>query len=465
VKLLKELKQGSLFARTAFTIAISSILYITFSITLLAILILIPTGERAAHEVATSVRLGADMWHQSSTHQRPALIKMLEEKYHIGISQQRELLILPSNSSPFFYLVRRELEQLSGSPVTIYESPHDDIDSGIFSTGLHTYWVPIRFDNEEILVSFQYGHSQLEPPVIILIILLVGLIATFFTSLILARRLTSPLQQLSNAAQQLGHGGHVSQLPEQGPFELAELVKSFNTMAHEVQDLLANRTTLLTGISHDLRSPLTRMELALEMLEDSADPTLLKPLHRDIAQMNRLIGLFLEISQEMHEEKRQQINIVPLLNELIADHRRAGAEIALEIAEVPPLMIHPLALQRIMNNLLQNALRYGAGKPVQVICNYTTVQNKNIVTIDVMDRGLGIPEAEREAVFRPFHRLDKSRNSHTEGTGLGLSIARQLAQANGCGVELLPRDGGGTIARITIGTAIANNHKIEKHLN
>lgn len=257
---------------------------------------------------------------------------------------------------------------------------------------------------------------------------------------------------MSGAAKQLGQGGQIKELPEYGPNELVELVHSFNTMAREVQELLANRTTLLTGISHDLRTPLTRMELALEMLGSSADPTLLKPLHRDIEQMNRLIGMFLEISQEMYEEKLQMITITPLLRTIVEDQRRSGADIELEVGHIPLLLMHPLALERIINNLLENAIRYGSGKPITVKCKSQIIASTNVVTIDVMDRGPGIPESELDAVFRPFHRLDKSRNSDTEGNGLGLSITRQLAQANGCKVELLAREGGGTIARISIGT-------------
>jgi len=453
VKLIADLKRGSLFAKTALTIAITSLLFIIFTFVLIATFILIPTAERAASELTTSINLAADMWHQSDPEGRSRLIKILDEKYHIGISTQQENLKIATNHAPFFYVLKKELEKRTGQPVTIYETPHNDNRSNILAEGIHTYWVPIKVEDEQVLVSFQYGHSNVEPPITIGIILSVGLIATLFTSLILARRLTKPLHQLSSAAQQLGHGGNVGKLPEHGPHELAELVRSFNIMVQEVQELLANRTTLLTGISHDLRSPLTRMELALEMLEDSADPTLLKPLHRDVEQMNRLIGLFLEVSQEMHEEKRQMIDIVPLLVEVIDDHRRAGAEIELEVTPIPPLMIHPLALQRIVNNLLENALRYGAGKAVKVVCSSQMFDAKSVVTLDIMDRGLGIPELEREAVFSSFHRLDKSRNSKTEGTGLGLSITRQLAQANGCRVELLPRDGGGTIARITIGSS------------
>ncbi|MCW8888269.1 MAG: ATP-binding protein [Gammaproteobacteria bacterium] len=450
MKLLDEFRQGTLFAKTTITITVTSFLFIAFTLSLLAFFIVIPTAERSAKELTTNLFLAADMWHQSADEDRHVVLQFLKNKYEVGISQNKQNLVLPASHSPFFYLVKKEIERRTGKVVPIYETFHSEEGGSLWAEGVHTYWIPLTLDNEEFMVSFRYGHANIDPPFTILIIMLVGLLATLFTSLILARRLTKPLEQLSSAAKQLGKGGEINQLPVHGPNELVELVQSFNTMSHEIQDLLANRTTLLTGISHDLRTPLTRMELALEMLSDSADPTLLKPLHRDIEQMNRLIGLFLEISQEMHEEKRQMINIVPLLTAVVEDHRRSGAEIDLDTGYIPLLMIHPLALQRIVNNLLENAIRYGAGNPIKVVCKSQVIDSSNVITIDVMDRGQGIPESELEAVFRPFHRLDKSRNSHTEGSGLGLSITRQLAQANGCRVELLPRDGGGTIARISI---------------
>ena len=126
-------------------------------------------------------------------------------------------------------------------------------------------------------------------------------VLTLVTALILARRLTRPLAQLAHAATQVGQGETPEPLPEQGPVELAQLARRFNRMAQDVRELLANRTTLLAGISHDLRTPLARMQLALEMLPRTADPKLVDGLRRDIEEMDRLIGQFLEIGHGLQQ--------------------------------------------------------------------------------------------------------------------------------------------------------------------
>ena len=222
-------------------------------------------------------------------------------------------------------------------------------------------------------------------------------------------------------------------------------------MALQIQDLLANRTTLLAGISHDLRTPLTRLELVIEMLEENCKPALLKQAKSDIGQMNRLIGLFLEISRGLQEEKCQRINIKPLLEEVVEDFIQGGAEIIWNQGSDCYKSIHPLALRRIITNLLENAVRYGEGKAINLNYKVKGEGDSAIVIIEILDRGPGIPSEQLDAVFQPFHRLEQSRSKHTGGTGLGLSIAQQLASANGCKVELIPRDTGGTCARITIG--------------
>ena len=279
----------------------------------------------------------------------------------------------------------------------------------------------------------------------------VGIIASFIAAVILAHRLTKPLASLARASQHIGSGATIKPLPEKRPLELAELVRSFNIMAFQIQDLVANRTTLLAGISHDLRTPLTRLELVLEMLEKDSGPELLKQAKNDIGQMNRLIGLFLEVSRGLQEEERQRINIGPLLNEIAEEFKQGGAEIIWQQGPDCYRLIHPLALRRILGNLLENAVRYGEGKAITLNYRVEGKDDAEIVVIEVLDQGPGIPDDQLEAVFRPFHRLEQSRSTHTGGSGLGLSIAKQLASANGCNVELLPRDSGGTCARITIG--------------
>ena len=217
-------------------------------------------------------------------------------------------------------------------------------------------------------------------------------------------------------------------------------------MGEQVEELLANRTTLLAGISHDLRSPLARIQLALGMLSEKPDKTLVERVLRDVVGMNDLIARCLEVSRDFAEKESVELDLCDLLAEVALEFTHAGAEIRGHKGPDCRLRVRPLALKRILANLVDNAQRYGAGQPIDI--EYHIADGR--VDICVLDRGPGIPESEREAVFRPFHRLEPSRSSRTGGSGLGLAIVRQLATANGWTVELAARPGGGTAACVRV---------------
>ena len=443
MKIIDEFRRGTLFAKTALTTTLVSSLFLIFTLTLLAIFIVVPTSQRSAASLASLISLSADVWQNLPVQQRSPFSRQLTQNYQIEIIPDRPDLVSRTRHPPFFALLENKLEGLMGIKVTILQSNK--------ANERKRFWVPVTRDEETILVGFEYSHMGLDPPITLLILIIVGIIASFIAAVILAHRLTKPLASLAQASKQIGSGETIKPLPEQGPLELAELVHSFNIMAFQIQDLLANRTTLLAGISHDLRTPLTRLELVMEMLEKESRPALLQQAKNDIAQMNRLIGLFLEISRGLQEEKCQRINIRPLLNEVVEDFLQGGADIIWHEGPDCYKLIHPLALTRIVSNLLENAVRYGEGKAITLSYRVEGNVDSEVVIIEVLDQGAGIPNDQLDAVFRPFHRLEKSRSTHTGGSGLGLSIAKQLASANGCNVELIPRDTGGICARITIG--------------
>ncbi len=216
---------------------------------------------------------------------------------------------------------------------------------------------------------------------------------------------------------------------------------------HAKSELLANRTTLLAGIAHDLRTPLTQIQLALCMLpNDGGDPELMRSINSDLDEITSLIGDTLDISIELEAEKAVQTDIVLELEDMVQTVQRDGIEIEWTRGEPCCLAVQAKALRRIVTNLLANAVRYGDGKPVSV----TYECSKKAIIIRVMDRGPGIPAEHAEAVFRPFFRLEMSRGSKTGGSGLGLAIVQQLADTHGWDVQLLPRPGGGTEAVLSI---------------
>jgi two-component system osmolarity sensor histidine kinase EnvZ len=297
-----------------------------------------------------------------------------------------------------------------------------------------------------VRIGFPGSHITAEPPLAMIILLIAGTLATLITAAALAHVITTPLERLSRTAKHIGTGKKPEPLPETGANELATLAMIFNEMAEQVQELLRNRTTLLAGISHDLRTPMARIQLALEMLPPDADPELMAGIRGDLDQMNCLVGQFLELSRGLEKGEQQQINIGEMLNELANCARRGGAQVSYRQHATCEVIRNPLALRRTVVNLLDNAVRYGRNNMVEISYQCDPLAT----TIKIIDHGAGIPEDKLEIIFQPFYRLEQSRSSETGGSGLGLSIARQLADANNIQIELQSTVGEGTTALITL---------------
>lgn len=304
------------------------------------------------------------------------------------------------------------------------------------------FWAGLDTGSRVVWVGFPRDRIQTRPLEAVMVILGVAALLVVITAAVLARRVTDPLTRLSLAAEQLAKGSYPSPLPERGPRELASLARQFNNMNRQVRELLANRTVLLAGISHDLRTPLTRLRLGLAMLPRDTDEALVERMERDIDDMNGLITQSVELGKTLGAGERSPTDLVGMLHDLAA-----GREERCEVKATGPCMVlaNPLALRRIVGNLLDNALRYST-EPVELRLDC----GEQPPVVFVLDRGPGIPEDEREAVFRPFHRLERSRNRRTGGSGLGLAVARQLAIANDMEIQLWARPGGGTIAGVRL---------------
>jgi two-component system osmolarity sensor histidine kinase EnvZ len=337
---------------------------------------------------------------------------------------------------PYVMLLEDALEARTGQTIQIKVTEWDR----------PWFWVEFNMGGQFIRIGFPRDHLGVSPPLALLLVLVATVALTLIAAVIMVRRVARPLDRLAEAAVRIGQGEMPEILPETGAEELVSLTRTFNRMAQQVQELLANRTTLLAGISHDLRTPLARMRLAVEMLPRDADPKLVARMERDLEEMNRLIGQFLELSRGLSKEATQETDLNQLLDELASAARNDGTTVE-RLPEKPCVRsVGPMALRRILSNLIENAVRYGAGKPITLGCECTVES----ALIRVLDRGPGIPPDQLESVFRPFFRLESSRSSTTGGSGLGLAIARQLAEANGWQIALLSRDGGGMEARLII---------------
>lgn len=252
-----------------------------------------------------------------------------------------------------------------------------------------------------------------------------------------------PIVQLARAAEQFGLGQEVADFSPKGASEIRRAATAFLIMADRIRRSVASRTEMLAGISHDLRTPLTRMKLEIEM--GKIDTATRDALATDIDEMRRMIDEYLDFARGDAGEPMVAFDIAQLLAELVELYRRQGKQVALAEGEPAVLMVRLNALRRALQNIIDNALRYGGEASVSL------EQTVAFVRIKVADRGPGIPEHEFETVFKPFTRLEASRNVSTGGVGLGLSIARDIAQGHGGDITLEnQRDEAGKITGLSV---------------
>ena len=271
-----------------------------------------------------------------------------------------------------------------------------------------------------------------------------------FGAWLIQRRINRPLQNLVTAAGVLGRGEQPPVLPTDGPTEIATVSRSFNDMVNDLVRHEHERVVMLAGLSHDLRTPLTKMRLVSEMLGGQGDPTLLASLNRNIDTLDGLLGQFLDFTRASQVGGWGAEPLVDAdLNDLVSDvvqvctgQASGPLDVCCDLAGVAPQKLPIQTVRRMVLNLLSNAQRYGA-PPIEV----ATGPDGPGWWLEVRDRGPGIPEDQREALKAPFARGDAARGE-VQGAGLGLAIVDRMARAYGADFELLPREGGGLVARL-----------------
>ena len=258
------------------------------------------------------------------------------------------------------------------------------------------------------------------------------------------RLATRPLAQLADAADRLGPDLKSDPLPESGPQEVTRAARAFNAMQARIAGYMTERTQILAAISHDLQTPITRMRMRADMLDDSVQRD---KMNRDLLEMEALVKDGVAYARTLHGTLEAPCRIDPdaMLCSLVGDYQDAGRAVTLHGKAGAAIATRPHALKRILGNLVDNGLKYAGEVVVSV-----EQPGAGELAILVRDFGPGIPEAELEKVFEPFFRLEASRNRDTGGTGLGLAIARQLAATLGGTLTLANHPAGGLQARLAI---------------
>lgn len=347
-----------------------------------------------------------------------------------------QLIFIPLPLSPDFEpTLKQQLQTTLGTAYQVSIQPTADaskraipIPTPFFdprdATGVRLFDISVGFPDGDAAV-FRIGHLPRGAPLsrnlffnlVLLVVLLV--IALYVT----ARSITRPLSKLVSAAEGLGRNVRQPKLAEKGARELQDAARAFNTMQDRLQRYLDSRTRVLAAMSHDLKTPLTRLRLQVETtLDDSAIQARFgKELDEMESMVRGALGLFRGLDDD---ETLAQIDINALVATLRSEFTEMGADVTVEGQALQPFMGKPQALRRCLTNLVANAVKFGTRAKI-------VVEDGTALLIRVRDEGPGIPPDELERVFEPFYRVESSRNRDTGGTGLGLSIARDVAQAHG----------------------------------
>jgi two-component system osmolarity sensor histidine kinase EnvZ len=293
------------------------------------------------------------------------------------------------------------------------------------------YWVRVPRERIERQIALRWlGWGALA--------LALSLLAAY----VLVSRLNRPLRELAQAAGAIGKGKTPEPISESGPEEIRTLSHAFNEMWKDLARLDADRALILAGVSHDLRTPLSRLRLGLEM--SGAEAQLRDGMTADIEEMDRIVNQFLDFARTDGGETPQRADLAAIAADVAEHFHRHGRSVATDLANVPEMPLQRMAMRRVVLNLVDNALRYGE-KEIGIAVR---AEGRALV-LEVADRGPGIPASEVERLKRPFTRLEPAR-SDRGGAGLGLAIVERVVRSHRGTLQLLPRPGGGLIVEIRL---------------
>ena len=392
-----------------------------------------PRAVQIAQQIASVVNLTRSALITADPAKRLDLLRDLAQQEGIQVyadAPNEPVEALPDR--PITRLITLELQRRLGT------------DTQLLGTrdSIHGLWVSFKIDDLEYWVRMPRERIERAEQlrwigwgVVILLLSLAGAFA-------IVARINRPLRELTRAATAIGRGDVPPPVVETGPAEVRTLSRAFNQMATDLQRADADRALLLAGVSHDLRTPLSRIRLGVEMLDSGTDAALRDGMVQDVEDIDAVINQFLDFARVTGETGGQaELDLNELVHSVVERYTRQGKRVSARPGAVPALNLQPLAMQRLLTNLIDNALRHG-GDEVEI----ETAAERGRVRVSVLDRGPGIPAAEAARMLQPFTRLNEARS--TAGSGLGLAIVDRIAKMHGGTVQLLPRAGGGLEARI-----------------
>ena len=435
----------TLLARTFLLLALLVILTTAAWLSLFRYIDAEPRARESAQLAASAVNLIRASLFAAAPEKRPGLFNELltREGLHLLPAESHDQ-IEPMPETRFLNLLKRELESRLGSHTRVAAS----VD------GVAGFWVSFRLDendNEEYWLILPAKIASRSIASHWLSWGFLALLLALGMAWLIASRLSRPLKALVQSAEIVGRGQFPAPIPENGPEELRRLARSFNTMASDLQGHEKDRSEVLAGISHDLRTPLTRLRLEAEMSIENEASRL--AAIADIEQMEAVISQFMDYARTESGETPDLVDLESLLKDIAQRRNQLGQTCDTQLSSMPDILLRRGAITRAVNNLLDNAWKYGGGAMTlsSVIPQEDFLRGaaNQEIWIEIKDHGPGIPADQVERLKRPFTRLESARTD-ASGTGLGLAIVERVARLHGGRLELLANPAGGLIARLVL---------------
>ncbi|BCJ90120.1 two-component sensor histidine kinase [Terrihabitans soli] len=392
------------------------------------------TTQRLSQAVAQDISAIIDLYSElRDPDDRRKLTEIASRELGLDISFLPNQALPAPKSAPLFFILDRvlseEIAQRTDRPFSVDSQSEP-----------RRVEVQVKLENEILRVRTRIGRAYASNSHIFLVWMVVASAILIAVSILFLRNQIKPILHLANAAENLGKGRDVADFTPRGAAEVRRATQAFFAMRDRIHRQIEQRTTMLAGVSHDLRTVLTRLRLQIALMKGKET----QDLEADIDEMERMLEGYLAFARGDAGETAKPLDIASLLDEIGSDAERTGKSISVEFEGPPVVTARPDALKRAITNLVINASRFGG--TVKVEGRHEKAQL--VVTVD--DDGPGIPGDKYEEVFRPFLRLDEARNLDHPGSGLGLTIARDIARGHGGDVILSKSPLGGLRAQFSI---------------
>ena len=416
--ILKKILPTGLFYRSLIIVAAPTIILQIIITVVFFDSIWIKSNRGLTRSLVGEIKTLSDIYTGQDQQQIEYLTEQFKYNFDFVINEKKEKLPIISKErkySPMDRSLRRELKSVFGN------------SNYWFDTVAYEDVVEIRVNSNDMVIQVLFPKEKIAPSSVRLFILWITLPSILLISIaiIFLKNQTKPIVNLSKAAERFGKGDFLSGIRPSGASEIRKAAYEFDRMAKRIDRHLKQRAEMLSGISHDLRTPLTRLKLQLAMIDQKNIST---KMSKDIDEMESMLNSYLQFAKSQVQEESVATNIGLLFEKIMNESNNKNLH--LNISEEIILVGRKNALKRCFNNIVQNGLNYAT----KVYINITKTNNRVNIFID--DDGLGIPINQYKNVFKPFYRLDNSRNLNNSGVGLGMSIAEDIVKSHGGSIEL-----------------------------